>query len=128
MEGNPKLMLLVEDVEDNRGVVRQLAARMKVRLLEAADGKTGVELARSHGPDLILMDLSLPVLDGWEAMRQLKGDPASAAIPIVALTAHAMVGDEARARKSGADAYVAKPFDIRRLRALLQDLLEGHRP
>ncbi len=128
MEGNPKLMLLVEDVEDNRGVVRQLAARMKVRLLEAADGKTGVELARSHGPDLILMDLSLPVLDGWEAMRQLKGDPATAAIPIVALTAHAMVGDEARARKSGADAYVAKPFDIRRLRALLQDLLEGHRP
>ena len=128
MEGKSKVMLLVEDVEDNRGVIRQLAARMQVQLLEAADGKTGVDLARSHGPDLIMMDLSLPVMDGWEAMRQLKGDAATSAIPIVAVTAHAMVGDEARARESGADAYVAKPFDIMRLKALLQELLEDHRP
>ncbi len=127
MEGKPKVILLVEDVEDNRGVIRQLAARMKVQIVEATDGKTGVDLARSQRPDLILMDLSLPVMDGWAAMRQLKGDPVTASIPIVAVTAHAMVGDEARARKSGADAYVAKPFDITQLRALLQEMLGGHR-
>lgn len=98
MSNDPYRILHVEDLEDNRGIVRQLARRMGVTLLEAGDGLEGVTLAKRELPDAILMDLSLPIMDGWEAPTQLKADPTTREIPITALTAHAMAGDEQRAR------------------------------
>lgn len=121
----PRKILLVEDVEDNRGIIRQVAGRMKLTLLEAADGAEGVRLAREQHPDLILMDLSLPVLDGWAATAMLKGDPATAHIPVIALTAHAMEGDEQRAREAGVDGYMTKPISIVSLKELLTRWLAG---
>lgn len=118
-------VLLVEDVEDNRGIIRQLARRMQVTLIEAEDGAEGIRLARAEQPDLILMDLSLPVLDGWEATRRLKADPATSKIPVIALTAHAMTGDSERARAAGLDGYVTKPISLGPFRALLERLLAG---
>lgn len=119
----PQTVLLVEDVEDNRGLIRQIAAHMGLRLIEAGDGAEGVRLARQQHPALILMDLSLPVLDGWAATAQLKGDPATAGIPIIALTAHAMQGDEQRAREAGCDGYVTKPVSLAPFMALLRRVL-----
>jgi two-component system cell cycle response regulator DivK len=121
----PRKILLVEDVEDNRGIIRQVAGRMKLALLEAADGAEGVRMAREELPALILMDLSLPVLDGWAATAQLKGDPATAHIPVIALTAHAMEGDEARARAAGVDGYMTKPISILSLKETLTRVLAG---
>jgi CheY-like chemotaxis protein len=121
----PPTILLVEDVEDNRGIIRQVAGRMKLRLIEAADGAEGVRMAREQRPALILMDLSLPVLDGWAATAVLKGDPATAHIPVIALTAHAMEGDEQRAREAGVDGYMTKPISIVSLKELLTRLLAG---
>jgi CheY-like chemotaxis protein len=121
----PRKILLVEDVEDNRGIIRQVAGRMKLTLLEAADGAEGVRLAREQRPALILMDLSLPVLDGWAATAMLKGDPETAHIPVVALTAHAMEGDEQRAREAGVDGYMTKPISIMSLKELLTRVLAG---
>lgn len=121
----PRKILLVEDVEDNRGIIRQVAGRMKLTLLEAADGAEGVRLAHEQHPALILMDLSLPVLDGWAATAMLKGDPATAHIPIIALTAHAMEGDEQRAREAGVDGYMTKPVSILALKDLLGRMLAG---
>lgn len=118
-------VLHVEDLEDNRGLVRQLIARVGARLLEAVDGEEGVRLARREKPDLILMDLSLPVLDGWQATTLLKADPETKGIPIVALTAHAMAGDEQRARQAGCDDYMAKPIDPEKLQTLLREYLRG---
>jgi two-component system cell cycle response regulator DivK len=124
MEAKRATLLLVEDVEDNRGLVRQLAAYMGLGLIEALDGEEGVRLARQLHPDLILMDLSLPVLDGWAATAQLKADPATAHIPVIALTAHAMHGDEERAREAGCDGYVTKPISLLPFKALLERLLQ----
>ena len=121
----PRKILLVEDVEDNRGIIRQVAGRLKLTLLEAADGAEGVRLAREQHPALILMDLSLPVLDGWAATAVLKGDPATAHIPVIALTAHAMEGDEQRAREAGVDGYMTKPISILALKDLLGRMLAG---
>lgn len=121
-------VLLVEDVEDNRGIVRQLARRMNVSLIEAGDGAEGLRLAHEEHPDLILMDLSLPVLDGWEATRRLKQDPTTRDIPVVALTAHAMAGDEQKALEAGADAYVPKPIALLPFRALVERLLRKGGP
>ena len=116
-------ILLVEDVEDNRGLIRQLAQFMGLRLIEAGDGEEGVRLALQERPDLILMDLSLPVLDGWSATARLKADPQTAGIPVVALTAHAMQGDERRAREAGCDGYVTKPISLMPFKELLERLL-----
>jgi two-component system cell cycle response regulator DivK len=118
-------ILLVEDSEDNRGIIRELAEWMEVTLLEAADGETGLRLAEAERPDVILMDLSLPVVDGWEATRRLKANPATAGIPVIALTAHAMDGDEAKARAAGCDAYVTKPISIPTFQATLERYLPG---
>jgi two-component system cell cycle response regulator DivK len=107
-----RTILLVEDSEDNRGIIRELAEWMDIELLEAVDGEAGVLLATTALPDLILMDLSLPVLDGWEATRRLKANPHTAGIPVIALTAHAMAGDEAKARAAGCDGYITKPISI----------------
>jgi two-component system cell cycle response regulator DivK len=121
-------VLHVEDVEENRRVVRQILGRLGITLIEAGDGEEGVAAAQRERPDLILMDLSLPVLDGWEATRRLKADPATRHIPVVAVTAHAMYGDEQRARAAGCDGYVAKPLDVVAFGQYVQELLGVYTP
>ena len=107
-----KRILIVEDVELNRDLLVQiLEEEEKYDILTAADGAAGVELAEREHPDLILMDLSLPVIDGWEATRLIKANAALQHIPIIALTAHAMAGDEEKARDTGCDDYISKPID-----------------
>jgi two-component system cell cycle response regulator DivK len=115
-------ILVVEDVEYNRDLLVQLLED-EYEILTAADGATGIEVAARHRPDLILMDLSLPGVDGWEATRRLKTSPETAAIPVIALTAHAMQGDEERARACGCDDYLTKPIDEDQLFATLARLL-----
>jgi CheY-like chemotaxis protein len=105
-----KKILIVEDVELNRDLLIQLLEE-DYELLTAEDGEAGLELAEHGQPDLILMDLSLPKIDGWEATRRIKANPTLQHIPIIALTAHAMVGDEEKARASGCDGYLSKPLD-----------------
>ena len=105
-----KRVLIVEDVEFNRDLLVQLLEE-DYELLTATNGAAGVELAEREHPDLILMDLSLPVIDGWEATRRIKANPALRHIPIIALTAHAMMGDEDKARAAGCDDYLSKPID-----------------
>ena len=105
-----KRVLIVEDVEFNRDLLVQLLEE-DYDLLTAANGAAGIELAERERPDLILMDLSLPVVDGWEATRRIKANPGLRHIPIIALTAHAMMGDEDKARAAGCDDYLSKPID-----------------
>lgn len=105
-----KKILIVEDVEFNRDLLVQLLED-DYQILTATDGATGIELAEHEHPDLILMDLSLPVIDGWEATRRIKAIEALRGIPIIALTAHAMRGDEEKARECGCDDYLSKPLD-----------------
>ncbi len=105
-----KRILIVEDVELNRDLLIQLLED-DYELTTAVDGGAGVEKAASERPDLLLMDLSLPVIDGWEATRRIKADAATAAIPVIAITAHAMSGDEEKARAAGCDDFMTKPID-----------------
>ena len=105
-----KRVLIVEDVALNLDLLVQLLEE-DYDILTAADGAAGIEMATREHPDLILMDLSLPVVDGWEATRRIKADPALHGIPIIALTAHAMTGDEEQARASGCDGYLSKPIN-----------------
>ena len=114
----------MEDVELNRDLLVQLLED-DYEILTAADGKAGLEAAARMGPDLILMDLSLPVIDGWEATRRLKADAELRHIPVIALTAHAMQGDEAKARACGCDDYLAKPIDEALLFEKLGRFLDG---
>jgi CheY-like chemotaxis protein len=116
-------ILLVEDNELNRDMLTRRLARNGYELLTAVDGAEAIRLAQSQ-PDLILMDMSLPVMDGWEAARRLKADPATAGIPVIALTAHAMSGDRERALEAGCDDYDTKPIEMPRLLAKIQRLLE----
>jgi two-component system, cell cycle response regulator DivK len=116
-------VLLVEDNEMNRDMLSRRLARKEYEVLVAVDGKEGVEMAGSEAPDLILMDMSLPVMDGWEATRQLKASPETKAIPIIALTAHAMSGDREKAIEAGCDDYDTKPIELPRLLAKMEDLL-----
>ena len=120
-----KRILIVEDVDMNRDLLVQLLEEKKYGVLTAADGAAGVELAERQCPDLILMDLSLPVIDGWEATRRIKANPVLQHIPIIALTAHAMRGDEEKARKSGCDDYLSKPVDEDLLFQKLSHFLGG---
>ena len=106
-------ILLVEDNEDNRIVYSTILEFAGHRVIEATDGEAGVALARSEHPDLILMDVSIPLLDGWEATRILKADPDTREIPIIALTAHALEEDREKAREVGCDGYIAKPAEPR---------------
>ncbi len=108
-------ILLVEDNEMNRDMLSRRLARRGYQVVIALDGEQGVAMARSEAPDLILMDMSLPVLDGWEAARQLKAAPETRAIPIIALTAHAMVGDREKAIEAGCNDYDTKPIEFPRL-------------
>lgn len=112
----PKI-LLIEDDEMSQDMLSRRLDRRGYQVVCAANGEQGVALAQSERPDLILMDLSLPVLDGWEATRRLKADPATQAIPVIALTAHAMVDDQAKALAAGCDDYDVKPVDFPRLLA-----------
>jgi CheY-like chemotaxis protein len=115
METDKKTVLLVEDNEDNLVVYRTILEHVGFRVLEARDGEEGVNRARQEAPDLILMDISIPKIDGWEATRRLKGDEGTRAIPIIALTAHALEEDRQKAIHAGCDGYLAKPVEPRRV-------------
>ena len=119
----PKI-LLVEDNEMNRDMLSRRLIRKGYDVVMAEDGQQGVDLAGTTAPDLILMDLSLPVIDGWEATRQIKAADATRAIPVIALTAHAMVGSEAQALAAGCDDFDTKPVDLARLLGKIEALLQ----
>ena len=116
-------ILLVEDNEMNRDMLSRRLERKGYTVVMAVDGAEGVAKAQAEAPDLILMDMSLPLLDGWEATRQLKANPATKAIPIIALTAHAMAEDERRAREAGCDDFDIKPIELERLVGKIQTQL-----
>ena len=116
-------ILYVEDNEDNVYVVQQRLGRAGHTVLVAPDGERGLVMTETERPDLILMDLSLPGLDGWEVTRRIKSAPATKHIPIIALTAHAMTGDREKALAAGCDDYDSKPVDFARLRAKIEALV-----
>ncbi|HIK42326.1 response regulator [Thermoleptolyngbya sp. M55_K2018_002] len=118
----PKI-LLVEDNEMNRDMLSRRLLRRGAEVLIATDGAQGVEMAQAERPDLILMDMSLPVMDGWEATRTLKAASETKEIPIIALTAHAMAGDQEKCREAGCDDYDTKPVDFARLTSKIQAIL-----
>jgi len=120
----PKI-LLVEDNEMNRDMLSRRLARKGYEVAIAIDGREGVEKARDGAYDLVLMDMSLPEIDGWEATRQLRAAPETSALPIIALTAHAMSGDRERALEAGCNDYDTKPIELDRLLAKIQALLPG---
>ena len=119
----PKL-LLVEDNEEGRDGLSRHLRRRGYDVLVAVDGQQGVDVARAEAPDLILMDMSLPILDGWEATRQLKAQSDTSGIAVIALTAHAMAGDRERALEAGCDDYDTKPIEFHRLLTKIESLLE----
>src|SRR5947209_4818544 len=116
-------ILVVEDNEVNQRILVRRLERRGFEVVLANDGAEGVAVASKEHPDLILMDMSLPVLDGWEATQRIKADPATASIPVIALTAHAMVGDREKALSAGCDDYDVKPIDIDRLMGKVEALL-----
>jgi two-component system cell cycle response regulator DivK len=118
-------VLIVEDNEMNRDVLSRRLARRGFNVLLAADGSHGLAIAQTHDPDLILMDLGLPEPDGWECARRLKADAATRAIPIIALSAHAMVGDRQKALDAGCDEFDTKPIDFVRLLDKMGRLLKA---
>jgi CheY-like chemotaxis protein len=121
-------ILLVEDNEMNLDMLSRRLARQGYEVVAAQDGAAGVAKAASERPHLILMDMSLPVLDGWEATRQLKAAPETRHIPVIALTAHAMAGDREKALAAGCDEYDTKPVEFARLLEKIQTLLGGSAP
>jgi two-component system cell cycle response regulator DivK len=118
-----KRILVIEDTEDNRRILRDLLTNAGFELIEAVDGEKGVAAALDSKPDLILMDIQLPVIDGYEATRRIKANPTTQHIPIIAVTSYAMSGDEMKAREAGCDGYVAKPFSPRQILATIRGLL-----
>jgi CheY-like chemotaxis protein len=118
-------ILMVEDNEMNRDALSRRLQRRGHEVILALDGKQGVALAQSAQPDLILMDLSLPEMDGWEATRRLKAAPATGSIPLIVLSSHAMTGDRERALAAGGDDFDTKPVDFQRLLAKIDILLQG---
>jgi len=122
----PKI-LLVEDNEMNRDMLSRRLQRKGYEVVLALDGQSGVEMTQTQAPDLVLMDMSLPVLDGWEATRRLKADPATRHIPVIALTAHAMSSDREKAIEAGCDDYDTKPVELTRLLAKIEALLRGRK-
>jgi len=121
----PKKILVVEDDTDNRRIVSKVLTVEGYQVLEATDGVEALRQARAERPDLILMDLAMPNMDGWEATRQLKSAPDTRAIPVVALTAVAMRGDEEQARAAGCDDYVSKPARPAAIRAVVRKYIGG---
>ena len=118
-----KRILIVEDQEDNRFILRDVLSTAGYDLIEAINGEEGVKLAQNQRPDLILMDIQLPVIDGYEATRRIKATPELRSIPIIAVTSYALGGDDVKAQAAGCDAYVAKPFSPRALLALVRKYL-----
>ncbi len=118
-------ILLVEDNETNRDMLSRRLARKGYEVILAVDGVEGISVARQHIPDLILMDMSLPVLDGWEATRLIKEESTTRHIPVIALTAHAMAGDREKAMEAGCDEYETKPVEFQRLLSKIEALLNG---
>jgi len=118
-------ILYVEDNEDNLHIIQRRLGRLGYEIIAAGDGGEGVTTAERETPDLILMDLSLPTMDGWEATRRLKASAATARIPVIALSAHAMAGDREKALAAGCDDYDTKPIDLQRLLGKIRALLPG---
>ena len=118
-----KRILVVEDHEDNRQILRDLLSSAGFEMIEAGDGESALRLAAAEPPDLILMDVQLPILDGYEATRRIKADPRLKAIPVIVVTSYALSGEEVRARNAGCDAYVAKPYSPRQLLAKIRTYL-----
>jgi CheY-like chemotaxis protein len=121
-------LLLVEDNEESRDGLSRFLQRKGYEVLTAVDGRQGVAIAWAETPDLVVMDMSLPILDGWEATRQLKADPRTRHLPVIALTAHAMAGDREKALAVGCDEYDTKPVEFSRLLGKIQALLGGPAP
>lgn len=118
-----KRILVVEDNSDNRILITDVLNSLDYEVIVAVDGEEGIEMASSEKPDLILMDLSLPKMDGWTATKHIKNNTELKHIPIIALTAHAMVGDRERAIEAGCDDYISKPLDLRELANKLQQYI-----
>ena len=118
-------VLLVEDNEMNRDMLSRRLTRRGYEVIFAVNGEEGVDLARSERPDIILMDMSLPVLDGWEATRRVKADTATRSMPVIGLTAHAMSGDREKAIEAGCDDYDTKPVELDRLIGKIERLLSA---
>ena len=118
-------ILLVEDNEMNRDMLSRRLTKKGFEVEIAVDGQEGVDKAGTYSPDLILMDLSLPVLDGWGATKAIKGNPDTSTIPVIALTAHAMAGDREKAIEAGADEYDTKPIDLKRLLGKIHSFIDN---
>ena len=119
-----KLILVVEDQEDNRRIMRDLLTSAGYEVMEAVNGEEGVAAAEAHRPDLILMDIQLPGLDGYEATRQIKANPDLQHIPIIVVTSYALSGDDVKAYEAGCDDYVSKPFSPRELLAKIREYVQ----
>ena len=118
-----KRILVVEDQEDNRQILRDLLGMAGYDMVEAHDGAEGVAKASEHKPDLILMDIQMPVMDGYEATRQIKANPELKGIPVIAVTSYALSGDEQKARDAGCNDYIAKPYSPRQMLAKVRGIL-----
>jgi len=118
-------VLLVEDNEMNRNILTRRLENKGFEVVIAADGQAGIDMVSSAGPDIMLMDLSLPVVEDWEATRKIKADLSTQSIPVIALTAHAMAGDEQKALEAGCDDYDTRPIDLKRLLGKTENLLES---
>ncbi len=116
-------ILVVEDQEDNRRILRDLLASAGFQILEAEDGERGVAAAETHRPDLILMDIQMPIVDGYEATRRIKANPELRGIPLIVVTSYALSGDEDKARAAGCDDYITKPYSPRLLLAKIKEHL-----
>ena len=118
-----KRILVVEDQEDNRQILRDLLSSADYEMDEAENGEAALTAVVAHKPDLILMDIQLPIMDGYEATRRIKADPATKSIPIIVVTSYALSGDEGKAREAGCDAYVTKPYSPRQLLAKIREYM-----
>jgi two-component system cell cycle response regulator DivK len=118
-----KCILVVEDQEDNRRILRDLLGNAGYQLIEAESGEDALAAVMKQRPDLILMDIQLPIMDGYEATRQIRANPDMKAVPIIAVTSYALAGDEAKAQEAGCNAYVSKPFSPRALLAKVREYL-----
>jgi len=121
-------ILVIEDQEDNRQILRDLLTSADFEVIEAADGEAGFAAAANHRPDLILMDIQLPILDGYEATRRLKADAVLSTIPVIAVTSYGLAGDAEKARAAGCDAYISKPYSPRQLLAKVREYLASPAP
>jgi two-component system, cell cycle response regulator DivK len=118
-------ILVIEDQPDNRQILRDLLTSADFEVIEAEDGEAGVAAASAHRPDLILMDIQLPGIDGYEATRRIRADAVLRAIPIIAVTSYALIGDAEKARSAGCDAYISKPYSPRQLLAKVREYLSS---